>query len=245
MNIRKHLKFISLMSIISAVIVISLFQINLTLAVYVALVADVIQIVSYCIWLLQREVPLEKIPKQVEVIYQYVQKEQESYHAKEELIARLVNEGVIPESEIYSLIRDREIFLAFPYGKSLPKGIKKLGFRRPPHITLLEKIGFVRVTPNQNLMVAFTDRLPKSLRTVDNLDAFIKHELPKTWNQISEKAKKEFPSSQYKWYEKWRTGEGFGALYILSKSMAQEFVINYVNKESFTPEFKNSYLGRC
>lgn len=243
MNPRKHLKFISVISVVSIVTIVGMFQIDPSLAVYVAVLADVIQVVSYFIWLLQKEVPLEKVPKQVEIIYKYVREEKESYRVKEELVSRLVNEGVIPESELYALVRDLEIFLAFPYGTSFPDGVKKLGFERPPHIALLEEIGFVRVTPNQNLMVAFSDRLPKSLRSIDNLDTFIEHELPKIWNRISEQVKEKFPSTQYKWYEKWRTGKGFGVLYVLSKSMAREFIINYINTELSTTEFKNRVWG--
>lgn len=241
MNFRNHLKFVSLISTVSLVMIVAVVFLtqNVFLGLLIGLIADSVQIVTYILWFFQKEVPMQEVPKQVEQIHRYVTLKEEKNKIKEELISRLVNEGVIRETELYSLIRNKEIVLAFPYGKGIPAGIKNLGYRRPSHMILLEKIGFVRATRNQNLMVAFTDNLPKSLRNVDSLNIFLKTELPKTWKQISEETMKKFPSSQYpQKFEKWRTGEGFGVMYILSKSTAQDFVIDYVNRESFTLEFK-------
>jgi hypothetical protein len=240
MNSFKHLKFLSLISVISLVLmwIITYFTQNIWLALLISAVADSIQIVSYVLGFIKREMPVKKISEDIEVIHEYVIEKEEASRVKEDLITRLVNEGVIKETELYSLIRNKEIILAFPYGKGIPEGIKKLGYRRPPQIVLLEKIGFVRATRYQNLMVAFTDTLSKSLRKIDNLNAFIKRELPKIWKEISIKSMNAFPPSQYQKYEKWRTGEGFGIMYILSKSMAQDFIIDYINRESFTPEFR-------
>jgi len=247
MNPRKHLKFISLISVLSLILIGIIFGLtqNIMFALLVSLIADSVQIVSYLIWLVQKEMPMEQVPKQVEVVYKYVTKKEERSRVKEELVSRLVNEGAIRESELYTLIRNKEAILAFPYGEGISSKIKSLcGLESQPLATLLERCGFVRATGMQNLMVVFTENLPRSLRSIDNLNAFIKRELPKIWEQISNKIKKEFPADQYpKKYEKWRSGEGFSAMYTLSKSMAQDFIIDYINKESFTPEFKKHIWG--
>lgn len=188
---------------------------------------------------------MEQVPKQVEVVYKYVTRKEERSRVREELVSRLVNEGVISERELYSLIRNKETILAFTYGEGISRKIRsRCGLKSQPLATLLERCGFVRATGMQNLMVAFTENLPRSLRNIDNLNVFIKSELPKIWEQISNKINKEYPAERYpKKYEKWRSGEGFSAMYTLSKSMAQDFIIDYINKESFTPEFKKHIWG--
>jgi len=211
----------------------------------VGLIADSIQIVTYVVWFFQKEVPMAEVPKQVEQIHKYVTLKEEKSRIKEELISRLVNEGAIGENELYSLIRNKEIILAFPYGEGVLRTVRELsGFKRPPLSGLLEQIGFVRVTRLQNLMVVFVDKLPKVFRKIDNLNLFIQEEVPKMWTKISTDVKRKYPEDRYpKKFEKWRSGEGFSAMYILSKSTAQDFIINYIKKESFTPEFKKHIWG--
>lgn len=244
MDPHKHLKLIGLLIVASLLITfILLMTSNPSVAVYTAMLADAIQIATYLVGLWQKEVPLENIQENIEDINQYIQQEKERYQAREEIISRLINEGVILENELYNLIRNKEVILVFPYGKAIPRRIRGREYKQAPHILLLEKIGFVRVTRKQNLMVAFTDRLPQTLREVENINVFIKQELPRLWKQISEKAKREFPPDQYQIYEKWRDGKGFGITYIISKSMAQDFAIDYINRESFTSEFKKHILG--
>jgi len=238
MDLRKHLKFLSAISLVSIVIIGALFRLDILLAVYVAIIADIIQVISYLVWLIERE-PLEKIPEQVEYVYEYTQKREESYKEREKIVSRLVNEGVISENELYSLIRDKEIIIAFPYGASLAQGIKDLGYSRPIHIELLEKMGFIRATVNQNLLITFSEQLPRKLRDIENLNSFIEHELKKTYREISKQARKQYPSSKYKIYEKWRTGVGFSISFILAKSTSREFIINSINKEMFTNNFRN------
>lgn len=246
MNPRKYMKYfsiISLFSLISVAIVFGFIQ-NITFAVFISLLADSIQIVGYVAWLLQKEVSLEQVPKQVEVIYKYVAKKEKRNKLKEELISRLVNEGAIRDIELYSLVRDKEIILAFTYGERVKKRILDLcGLKSQPLATLLKRCGFVRATSRQNLMVAFADSLPKNLRNIDEIDNFIRRELPKMWEQISNKIKEKYPPDRYKIYEKWRTLEGFTCMYILSKSFARDFIINYIKKESFRPEFKKLVWG--
>jgi hypothetical protein len=235
---------ISTVSIVLIVSIVSVTQ-NVFVGLLVGLIADSIQIVTYVVWFFQKEVPMTEVPKQVEQIHKYITLKEEKSKIKEELISRLVNEGAIGENELYSLIRNKEIILAFPYGEGVLRSVRELaGFKRPPLSGLLEQVGFVRVTRLQNLMVAFVDALPKGFRKIDNLSLFIQEELPSMWTKISSYVKDKYPEDRYpKKFEKWRSGEGFSAMYILSKSMAQDFIINYIKKESFTPEFKKRIWG--
>jgi len=192
MNIRQHSKFLSIVSLTSLISILGIFYLtkNTLLVLFISVLADSIQIVTYIVWLFKREVPLEETPKQVKVVYEYVKEKKETEKVKEELITKLVNEGAIRESELYSLIRNKEIILAFTYGEGVPSKIRKLiGLKRQPLLALFERMGFVRVTGWQNLLVSFTDNLPRSLRRVDNLNKFIKKELPRCWARISDEVK--------------------------------------------------------
>lgn len=246
MNLRRYLKVLSGISAVSIVVVGLTFFLtqNLSFSVVLSLIADSLQVAMYVVWLLQKEAPLENVPNQVETLYEYVTKKEERNRVKEELVSRLVNEGVVRDSELYTLIQNKEIILAFPYGEGIKPKVKELaGLKRQPLFMLLEKLGFVRVTRMQNLLVVFTENLPRNLRSVDNLSLLIKNELPKIWEEISTKVREKYPSERYKKYEKWRSGKGFGAMYVLSKSMPKDFVIDYVNNESFTQEFKKHIWG--
>ena len=208
MNLRNHLKFFSLISIVSIALIVSVVYVtqNVFVGLLVGLIADSIQIVTYVVWFFQKEVPMAEVPKQIEQIHKYVTLKEEKSRIKEELISRLVNEGAIGENELYSLIRNKEIILAFPYGEGVLQTVRELsGLNRPPLSGLLEQIGFVRVTRLQNLMVAFVDKLPKVFRKIDNLSLFIQEEVPKIWTKISADVKKKYPGDRYpKKFEKWR-----------------------------------------
>jgi len=242
MDIRNYVKILCLVSVfsLSLILIVAYFTGNLLISIIIGSLADSIQIATYIIWILRKEVSLEKVPQRVEEIHHFITYEKKESEAKERLISKLINEGVVREEELYSLIRNKEIILAFPYGEGLRSSIKStVGYKRQPLANLLEKLRFVRVTRVQNLMVAFTDNLPKNLRNIENLNYFIKKQLPEDWKLISEKIKQRFPASQYpKKFEKWRTGEKFSVMYILAKSLAHEFLIDFINKETFTDEFK-------
>ena len=66
-------------------------------------------------WLLQKEVSLEKVPEQIEEVHIFITKEREESRIAGEIISRLVREGVVREDELLRLIRRKEIILAFPY----------------------------------------------------------------------------------------------------------------------------------
>ena len=143
MNLRKHLKFvsrISVLSLISIAITFGLTQ-NIMFALLVSLIADSVQIVNYLVWLVQKEMPMEPVPKQVEVVYKHVTRKEERSRVKEELVSRFINEGVISERELYSLIRNKETILAFTYGEGISRKIRsRCGLKSQPLATLLNDV---------------------------------------------------------------------------------------------------------
>lgn len=213
------------------------------MAIVISLISDTIQIVLYGVWLVQKEVNLSQVPEQVEEIRTAITQEREESRVTGELVSRLVREGVVREDELLSLIRSKEIILAFPYAEGLVGKIWQIT-KGQPLATLLSQIGFVRVALQQNLMVIMADSLPKPLRDIERLNAFIKQRLPKEWVRISDKVKERYPEEKYKILEKWRSRVGFKVSYILARSMAQDFLIDYINKNSFTTEFQKHIAGR-
>lgn len=242
MNAHTRLKFVLAISVISfsIVAIISYFY-NLLVGVLIGLVADVIQILSWVYWLLEKEESFEEIPEKVDSILAIVSKKEERSKTREKLVSRLVNEGAIEDNELYNLIRKKEIILAFPYGENVVKGVITLsGSKRQPLATLLEELGFVKATRFQNVMVAFADDLPKELRKINSLQTFLRGALRKRWADLSDKVREEYPEDKYTVrYAKWRSRAGYGAVYILMKSMARDFVVGSIRRGgSFTPEFR-------
>jgi hypothetical protein len=246
MNLRKYLKIVTVISAVSLAVGAGTYAFgqNLNIAIFIGLLADSIQVVTYVLWLFQKEVGMERVPERVEVIYKYVEKEKEEGRIADELVTRLVREGVIKEVELSSMIRNKEITLAFSYAEGISSDRIRKITKGPPLKTLLGNIGFVRAASLQNLMVAITTSLPKQLRDIDNLNLFIKQELPKEWKRISDEVRVQYPPEKYRIYEKYRTGEGFKVSYILAKSPAKDFIIDYLKKNSFTPEFERHIAGR-
>ena len=209
----------------------------------ISLVADIIQILTYIVWSLQKEANLEKVPQQMEEVHNYVTIEKEENRVAGEIVSRLVKEGVVREDELLRLIRKKEIMLAFTYAEGFKGRVLQLT-KGQPLAQLLEKIGFVRVALFQNLLAIMADTLPKNLRNVDNLNAFLRKQLPKEWTKISDMVSERFPAERYKIFEKWRTRAGFKVSYILAKSMAHDFLVGYLEKNSFTTEFQKHIAGR-
>jgi len=246
MNPRKYLKVLTTISAFSLAVGIGVyvFAQNLNIAIFIGLLADSIQVVTYILWLFQNEVSMEKVPERIEVIYKYVEKKKEEGRIADELVARLVREGVIKEVELSSMIRNKEITLAFSYAEGISSDRIRKITKGPPLKALLGNVGFVRVASLQNLMVAITTSLPKQLRDIDSLNSFIKQQLPHEWERISEEVRAQYPQEKYRIFERYRTGEGFKVSYILAKSPAKDFIIGYLKKNSFTPEFEKHIAGR-
>lgn len=246
MNLRQHFGFLTVISIVSIALIIIVFQITskIDLAGLVAMVADVIQIVIYGVWFFQKEVDLTEVPKQVKEIRTIVVKKSEESRVAGEVVSRLISEGVVRDIDLFSMIRSKEIILAYPYAEGLDGKVWDI-LKGQPLAKMLGEMGFVRTTANQNLMVIVSESLPKKLRDIDRLNSFIKRNLPEEWRRITDRVKESYPAEKYrKWYKRWRSLEGFKVSYILAKSMAHDFLIDYVNKYSFTPEFRKHIVGR-
>jgi len=214
---------------------------NLLIGVVIGLVADIIQILSWVYTLLEKEKSFAEVPEKVDSILEVVSKKEERSKTRENLVSRLVNEGAIEENELYNLIRKKEVILAFPYGESVVAGVIALsGSKRQPLATLLKELGFVKATRFQNVMVTFADNLPKDLRKMNSLDTFLKTALRKRWTDLCDKVAEKYPAEKYRVrFAKWRSRAGFGAVYIIIKSMARDFVVGSIRRGgSFTPEFK-------
>jgi hypothetical protein len=247
---RRRIRVFTIISLISFAIVVLVVSLtsNILLGAAIGLTADIIQIVTFAVWFLQKELDMSKVPESVEIVREIVVREKDENRVTSELISRLVREGVVSEGELFSLIRDKEMMLVFPYAEGLKGKVWELT-KGQPLAMLLTEIGFVKVGLRQNLLVSMVDGLPRQLRDVDSMDRFIKERLPKEWKRISEMVKRKYPEDQYKILERWRSLAAFKVSYLLAKSLARDFVVGCLvarggARISFTAEFQKHIAQR-
>lgn len=238
---------ISLISFAAVVLVVSLTS-NIVLGATIGLIADLIQVVTFGAWFFQREVDMSKVSEDIEIVREIVVREKDENRVTSELISRLVREGVVSEGELFSLIRDKEMMIVFPYAEGLKGKVWELTKGQPLAMLLIE-IGFVKVGLRQNLLVCMVDSLPKQLRDVDNLNRFIEDHLPKEWAKVSEMVRKKYPEEKYKILERWRSNAAFKVSYLLAKSPARDFVVGCLAARgdariAFTTEFQKHIAQR-
>jgi len=243
----KCLKTIAGLSVIALVLV-SLFylQNNNTYMFLASVTANIIQILMFITWFFQENPIPQRTIAQIDEIHQITKEEEKKYKRKEEIVTRLIREGVIADydlKKIFQSLRKREVFLVHTYGEGVPHTLfNSYDGETQPLITILLKIGFVRVFRQHNLFIIFKKNLPKNIRSLNRLEKFLQQEVEKLWIKIEEYTKRKYPSSKYKIYDKWRNKEGFKCSYLLFKTAEEDFMIGYKGKQSFTPQFVNSII---
>jgi len=243
----KYLKIIAGSSVITVVFVsLFYFQNNNTYMFIVSVAGNTIQILMFIIWFFRENPIPPRTITQIDEIHRITKEEEKKYKRKEEIVTRLIREGVIADydiKKIFQSLRKREVFLIHTYGEGVPqKLLKSYGGETQPLITILLKIGFVRIFKQHNLFIIFKKNLPKNLRSLNRLEKFLQQEIEKVWIKIEEYTKRKYPSSKYKIYDKWRNKEGFKCSYILFKTAEEDFMIGYKGKQSFTPQFISSIV---
>ena len=233
---------------IVALILVSIFYFrnNNTFMFVSSISANIIQILMFLAWYFQNNPITERTVTQIDKIYEYTQNREERFKYKERIIRKLIDEGLVlgyDIKKIFSSLKNREVLLVHTYGEGVPSGLlKAYNSDTQPLISVLTKSGFVRVFGKHNLFMIFKKNLPRKLRRLETLERFITQELEKIWNQIETYANKEYPSSKYKIYEKYRTKEGFKCSYLVFKVLEDDFIIGYKNRYAFTPQFENSIM---
>ncbi|VVC03598.1 Uncharacterised protein [Candidatus Burarchaeum australiense] len=206
----------------------------------ISVLASVVQIVLFVLWYFEENPVPQKTIEQVEAIYEYAKEEKSRNTKKEEFIKRLLREGVIEEDELQKALeklQNDEILLVHTYGEGTPDNLKKEMGNASPAISILKKLGFVRVFRQHNLFLIPVSDLPKTLRTARGLEVFLSSEIEKIWKDLQQKTQKNYPAASYKIMEKWRSGEGFKVSYVISKNPKYDIVAGFKNRHSFTPEF--------
>ena len=235
-----------------SLIVFFFFNRNYSIVTLLGILSCVIEITMFLIWLKSSDLPVEQIMETKEITTQlredmeevksYVLQEKEEEKRKRKLLRKLIEVGAVPEKEIYKLLRRNDVFCVYTYGEGVPDRMKKITGGRPPLIGLLEEMGFIRVASNQNLFVTFSNKLPPNLRDTYTLRNFIKKEIIIRWEEISRQMRKKYPRTRFKILEKWRTKEGFKASFIVMRCPGYDFIIDFLKKISFRPEFLEKIL---
>ena len=243
------IKFIAAISIILLVLAtFTYFSNNQQYLLLISILSSLIQIVLFAAWYFEENPIPQKTIEQVDAIYDYAKEEKTKNTKKEEFIKRLLKEGVIEEDElkkVFEKLKNDEIFLVHTYGEGTPDSLKKeTELKSSPAISILQKLGFVRVFRQHNLFLIPVNDLPKTLRNVRGLELFLSSEIERIWKGLQQKAQKNFPAGEYKIMEKWRSGAGFKVSYVISKTPKNEIVTGFKNRSSFTPSFVAVILRR-
>lgn len=221
---------------------------------FLGILSSITEVIMLFVWLKKEEFPVEdiveikettaKMQESMTTVKEYVLQREEEEKRKVKLIKKLIEVGAVREKEIYRLLREgNDVFVVYTYGESIKaKRVRNIAGGKPPLIGLLEEMGFIRVTSNQNLFVIFSKGLPPNLRDTYALRNFIKRELPRRWEMISEEIRQKYPKTKYKILEKWRTKEGFKASFIVMRCLGYEFIIDFLGKISFHPQFRERIL---
>ncbi len=247
-------KIMFLISIISITFILFFFyNQNHSIVAFLGIFSNIIEISMLLIWLKKEDFPVEDIvqikedlnitKESMKEVKEYLFNKETKDERKIRLVKKLVEVGAVPEKEIYKLLRRKnDIFVVYTYGEGIPKRLRPLCGGKPPLIGFLEEIGFVRVAPNQNLFVIFSKWLPPNLRNTSTLRNFIKKELLRRWEILSERIREKYPETEYKIFEKWRTKEGFKASFIVMRCPGYEFIMDFIRKVSFHPQFQEKIL---
>ncbi|MEM0475420.1 MAG: hypothetical protein QW343_01370 [Candidatus Norongarragalinales archaeon] len=206
----------------------------------ITVLGSIIQIVLFVLWYFEENPIPQKTIDQVEAIYDYAKEEKSRNTKKEDFIKRLLREGVIEEDELQKAlekIRNDDLLLVHTYGEGTPDNLKKELDNVSPAISILKKLGFVRVFRQHNLFLIPVTDLPKPLRSARGLEVFLSSEIEKLWKELQQKTQKNYPAISYKIMEKWRSGEGFKVSYVIAKNPKNDLVAGFKNRHSFTPEF--------
>lgn len=214
----------------------------------IATASNIIQVIMFVLWYFEENPIPKKTVEQVAAIYAYTNEEKSKNTKKEEFIKKLLEEGVIETEELQKAIdklRDDEIFLVHSYGEGTPQRLKEAaGLKTTPLMSILHKLGFVRVFGKHNLFLIPVKDLPQPIRTTKALEQFLISEIEKTWKDLQQKALEQFPAKDYKIMEKWRAGEGYRLSYVISKTPKKDIVAGFKNRPSFTNDFVAVILRR-
>ena len=210
---------------------------------YISLIASAIQIVLFCVWFLEDRTVLNRVDTTLKDVKEYVTEKDKKNMYREVILRKILNKGLVNQAEITNLLTDlqnKDVVLLSLSECRLPKGLSVESTGSYPLRHILNELGFIPVffsfTPNT--YITFKNDLPRSLRDIAQLESFISKELSVAWDSVKRYAQTHYPAK----YEKWKSGSGFKASYVLSKSFENDFKIEYKQRPTFSEQLITKLL---
>jgi len=94
----------------------------------VSVAGNTIQILMFIIWFFRENPIPPRTITQIDEIHRITKEEEKKYKRKEEIVTRLIREGVIADydiKKIFQSLRKREVFLIHTYGEGVPQKLLK------------------------------------------------------------------------------------------------------------------------
>ena len=133
-------------------------------------------------------------PKKLEDTLSIVVAQSREDRAKEKVIRKLLEKGVIKEKDIIERSQTESLVTVFHYGKGIPEEIRKY-FEKGKHQVreVLEELGFHSVGFRNSYFyhAIREDALPKELRNINSLENYIRIKVEENWNKVKSKIKQE------------------------------------------------------
>lgn len=158
----------------------------------------------------------------------------------DDLIRIMINDGLIDDNNLLKKIKQKSFIAVYCYQKStssLAKDFREIVGRQPV-LSTLEDLGFYRLGSNHNFYLIDEKDLSKELRSLNQLELFLKKHLEIKWKKLLVilKNKNEALYNRYKDKHIWNFS------YFIAKVLSGNSLVGHINWSSFTPESKAKIL---
>lgn len=187
----------------------------------------------------------KEIQDDVKVIKEINETKVSDTEYKVEVLKYLIQNGNVHIEEIYKILSEKEFFLVITYGEGVGN-IKKeienhfnldkeiINERIPKNNAFvnetLTELGFVKIFHYYTFFINSTKNFPKAYDIFD-IEEIIEKTFNKKWDEIKNDLNINFDENVCP-----------KVSYLVIKLPKGHFIINYVNKDSFTKDFKQNYL---
>jgi len=157
-----------------------------------------------------------------------------------DLITRLIKQGLISEKDIYDIVQKDKFFYLFCYQNvpdqiNIQKTILKKDFRNPS-LEAVEEIGFIKVGTRSNLYVIPINMLPKKLQTEERIEKLLRKLVKEKWRAFLS----DLETTNKAYYDTYlREGDPTNCTYMIVSSNFHDVLMNFVGYNSFSRQFKD------
>ena len=182
-------------------------------------------------------------PKKLEDTLSILVAQSREDRAKEKVIRKLLENGVIKEKDIIERTQTESLVTVFHYGKGIPEEISKY-FEKGKHPVreVLEELRFHSVGfRNSYFYDAIRENaLPKKLRNINILENYIRIKVEENWNKVKSKIMQENRDLYDRYFG--RDKNNLRLSLLVAKVFPYNLKIDFITASSFNKEFLSHFL---